>query len=61
MKRQSTTVLIIMGIAAALAMVGIVTITVVVIPQEIEAAKSPTGECASSFKNRSSQICRQIT
>jgi hypothetical protein len=37
MRRHSTTVLIIIGIAAALAMVGIVTITVVVIPQEAEA------------------------
>jgi Flp pilus assembly protein CpaB len=52
----------VIAIVAALALLGVVAVTIVTIPllqQEAEAAKSPTGSCASFLKNASAQHCHR--
>ena len=57
--QKTTTSIAIVAIIAALALLGIVAITIVTIPlqQEAEAAKSVTGQCASTIKNSSAPFC----
>jgi hypothetical protein len=52
----------IIAIVAALALLGVVVITVAVtipLQQQAEAAKSPTGQCASFFQNSSARFCHR--
>jgi hypothetical protein len=54
--------LTIIAIVAALALLGIVVVTLAVtipLQQEAEAAKSPTGQCASFFQNSSARFCHR--
>jgi uncharacterized membrane protein len=53
--------LTIIAVVAALALLGIVVVTLAVtIPlQQAEAAKSPTGQCASFFQNSSARFCHR--
>ncbi len=55
---DNTTVAVV-AIVAALAMFGVVMVTVAVTMQlqQAEAAKSPTGQCASTLRNSSAQFC----
>ena len=59
---SNNTTFAVLAIVSALALFGVVVITVAVtIPslQEAEAAKSATGACASFFKNSTaSRVCR---
>ena len=55
--------LAVIAIISALALFGVVAITLVIIPlqmQEAEAAKSVTGPCASSLQNASARLCHTI-
>ena len=59
MARETT--LAIFAIAVALGLVGALVIETVILPQQqAEAAKSITGQCASSIKNSSSSFCHRL-
>jgi hypothetical protein len=52
----------VIAIVAALALLRVVVITVAVtipLQQQAEAAKSPTGQCASFFQNSSARFCHR--
>ena len=58
---MTTTTFAIIAIVSALALFGVVAVTLVTIPlqlQKAEAAKSPIGECASLFQSRNGSLCR---
>jgi len=59
-KEEKTAAIAVIAILAALALLGVVAVTIVTIPlQQVEAAKSPTGACASFLKNASAQGCHR--
>ena len=60
-REMTTTTFAIIAIVSALALFGVVAVTLVTIPlqlQKAEAAKSPIGECASLFQSRNGSLCR---
>jgi hypothetical protein len=60
---MNDTSIAVIAIIAALALLGVVAVTIVTIPlqlQQAEAAKSITGQCASSIRNASAQLCHNL-
>ena len=60
--QKTRTPIAVIAIVAALALLGAVAVTIVTIPlqqQQAEAAKSPTGQCASFFQNVSARNCHR--
>ena len=57
---ETNSTLVIFAIIAALGLVTVVAVNIIVTAQEAEAAKSTTGQCASTLKNASSQICHRL-
>jgi hypothetical protein len=45
---------------AALGLVGVVAVNIMLTAQEAEAKKSRTGQCASSLRNSTAQVCRNL-
>jgi hypothetical protein len=58
MNIESTIVLF--AVVAALGLITVVAVDIILTAQEAEAAKSRTGQCASTLKNSSSQVCHRI-
>jgi hypothetical protein len=57
----SNTTLIMLALVPAFGLLAIMAIdSITISQQEIEAAKSSVGECASAFKNASAQICHNL-
>ena len=62
-QKATTVSYALIAIVAALALLGVVVLTVTVaipLQQQAEAAKSKTGQCASTLKNSSSSVCHTI-
>jgi hypothetical protein len=58
----TTSSIAIIAIVAALALLGLVavtTVTTIPLQRQAEAAKSPTGQCASFFQNSSARFCHR--
>jgi hypothetical protein len=53
--------LITLAIVALFGLLGItVTDSIIMPPQQVAGDKSPIGQCASGFKNTSSQLCKNL-
>jgi hypothetical protein len=48
------------ALVTALGLVSVVAVNIMVTAEEAEAAKSTTGQCASTLKNASAQVCHRI-
>jgi hypothetical protein len=57
MKTQQT--LVIFALVAAIRLVGVAA-NIMLTAQEAEAEKSRTGQCASSLRNSTAQVCRNL-
>ncbi|MGE5662675.1 MAG: hypothetical protein ACM3X1_10570 [Ignavibacteriales bacterium] len=60
---MSNTAFVVIAIVVALALLGVVAITIVTIPlqlQQAEAAQSIKGQCASTLRNASSSFCHTL-
>lgn len=56
---DNNSMFVILALVAALGLVGVVAVNIMLTAQEAEAAKSRTGQCASTLKNASAQICHR--
>ena len=57
MTSARTNPLILFALVASLGVLGIVIVDTIIAIQEAEGVKSPTGQCASFFKNASARSC----
>jgi hypothetical protein len=54
---ETNSTVVVFALIAAMGLVTVVAVNIMVTAQEGEAAKSRTGQCASTLKNSSSQFC----
>lgn len=52
--------LAIFALVAALGLVGVTALDTLITAEEVKGAKSIVGECASSLKNASAQLCHNL-
>ena len=57
---SQTTTFAIIAVVAAFGLLGIAVIESINLPHQVQAAKSLTGQCASSLKNASAQFCHTL-
>jgi hypothetical protein len=55
---ETQTAIVLFALVAALGLVTVIAVDIILTAQESEAAKSPTGQCASTFKSRNGSLCR---